>query len=102
MLLINIIAIVGILITCIATIIVLYNHCKINNFFRPVRSRNNRISPEMFHVLARVIDERNNQARINYEEEKKKEKKLKQYDINNKILIINPDNNLELGISQNK
>lgn len=100
MLLINIIAILGIFFSFIATILVIYNHCKINNFHRPVR-RNNRISPEMFHVLARIIQERNNQARINYEEEKKKEIELNKYNIKNKVLIINPDNNLELGIIEN-
>jgi len=97
MLLINIIAILGIFFSFIATILVIYNHCKINNFNRPVR-RNNRISPEMFHVLARVIEERNRQARINYEEEEKKEIELTKYKIKNKVIIINPNNNLELGI----
>ena len=97
MLLINIIAIVGIFIPCIATILVIYYHCKLNNFNRPVR-RNNRISPEMFNVLTRIIEERKRQARINYEEEEKKEKELTKYKIKNKVMIINPNNNLELGI----
>jgi hypothetical protein len=87
----NKIAVVGMIISITATIIVLYNYCKENHFCKRRRPRRrNQISPEMFHVLARIIQERNN-------EESKKEielipKKKKKF-----IVVVNPDNKIVLG-----
>ena len=88
---INIIAIIGIFILSIATILILYNYFKENHFFTSRPRRRNRISPEMFHVLARIIQERNN------EEESKKEIELTPIKQNKFVIIVNPDNKISLG-----
>jgi hypothetical protein len=88
---INIIAIIGIFILSIATILILYNYFKENHFFMSRPRRRNRISPEMFHVLARIIQERNN------EEESKKEIELTPIKQNKFVIIVNPDNKISLG-----
>lgn len=96
---INIIAIIGIIISVNATAIIIYKFLKDNNFFRSrprQRQRNtrNRISPEMFHALARIIEERNRQlsdielqSRTNNISKKK----------NKFIVVVNPDNKIVLG-----
>ena len=88
---INIIAIVGTIISATVTIIILYNYFKENHFFMSRPRRRNRISPEMFHVLARIIQERNN------EEESKKEIELTPIKQNKFVIIVNPDNKISLG-----
>ena len=100
MILVNQIAIVGMIISVTAAIIVIYNHCKTNNFYQTRRRRNNRISPEMFHVLARIINERNREQARRYNEERIKEIELTQMKDKYKVIIINPDNNIELGIQK--
>ena len=91
---INIIAIVGTIISVTVTIIILYNYFKENNFFMTRPRRRNRISPEMFRVLVRIIEERNRQlsdielqSRTNNISKKK----------NKFIVVVNPDNNIVLG-----
>ena len=91
---INIIAIVGTIISVTATIIIIYQFLKDNNFFRSRPRRRNRISPEMFHALARIIEERNRQlsdielqSRTNNISKKK----------NKYIFVVNPDNKIVLG-----
>ena len=91
---INIIAIIGTIISVTATIIILYNYFKENNFFMTRPRRRNRISPEMFRVLVRIIEERNRQlsdielqSRTNNISKKK----------NKFIVVVNPDNNIVLG-----
>ena len=94
---INIIAIIGTIISVTATIIIIYQFLKENNFcMSRQRQRNtrNRISPEMFRVLVRVIEERNRQlsdielqSRTNNISKKK----------NKFIVVVNPDNNIVLG-----
>jgi len=90
------IAIVGIIISVTATIIVLYNHCKENHFCKRRRPRRrNQISPEMFHVLARIIRERNREisdlelANCSNNIVSQKENKF--------IVVVNPDNKIVLG-----
>ena len=91
---INIIAIIGTIISVTATIIILYNYFKENNFFMTRPRRRNRISPEMFRVLVRIIEERNRQlsdielqSRTNNISKKK----------NKFIVVVNPDNKIVLG-----
>ena len=91
---INIIAIVGTIISVTVTIIILYNYFKENNFFMTRPRRRNRISPEMFRVLVRIIEERNRQlsdielqSRTNNISKKK----------NKFIVVVNPDNKIVLG-----
>ena len=91
---INIIAIIGIIISGTVTSIIIYKFLKDNNFCMSRPRRRNRISPEMFHALARIIEERNRQisetelkSRSGYES--KKQKKI--------IVVLNPDNKIFLG-----
>tara|TARA_B000000557_G_C20589778_1_gene365060 strand:- start:316 stop:618 length:303 start_codon:yes stop_codon:yes gene_type:complete len=93
---INIIAIIGIIISVNATAIIIYKFLKDNNFFRSRPRQRNRISPEMFHALARIIEERNRQlsdielqSRTNNISKKKKKNKF--------IVVVNPDNKIVLG-----
>ena len=89
---INIIAIVGTIISVTVTIIILYNFFKENNFFTSRPRRRNRISPEMFRVLVRVIEERNRQ--ISEIELKSKSDNISK---NKFIVVVNPDNKIVLG-----
>jgi hypothetical protein len=86
---IDFLSICGIIIIIIVIIIIIYNHCKINNFYRV---RNNRINPEILEIINYIIQERN-------KERNKKEIELKMKNLN-KVIIINPDNNIELGIQE--
>jgi len=91
---INIIVIIGIIISVNATAIIIYKYLKDNNFFRNIPRQRNRISPEMFYALARIIEERNRQlsdielqSRTNNISKKK----------NKFIVVVNPDNKIVLG-----
>lgn len=109
MILIDILAIIGIIITVTATIIVLYLHFKANRCYGCCWSRRGNInssrispslSPEMYHTLAWIIRERQRErVRIN-NEESKKEIELTEMRRKNKeaVIIINPDNNIQLGM----
>tara|TARA_B100000902_G_C26853956_1_gene689638 strand:+ start:386 stop:661 length:276 start_codon:yes stop_codon:yes gene_type:complete len=86
----------------VVTIIIIYNYCNNIIFYQRRRRSRNRLSPEMYNVLERILIERNiEQARINQEEEEKKikeiELKQKQNKNKYKVIIINPDENIELG-----
>lgn len=89
---INIIAIVGTIISVTVTIIILYNYFKENHFFTSRPRRRNRISPEMFRVLVRVIEERNRQ--ISEIELKSRSDNISK---NKFIVVVNPDNKIVLG-----
>ena len=92
---INIIAIIGTIISVTATTIIIYKFLKDNNFCmsRPRRrNRINRISPEMFQVLARIIEERNRQ--ISEIELKSRSDNISK---NKFIVVVNPDNKIVLG-----
>lgn len=89
---INIIAIVGTIISVTVTIIILYNFFKENNFFTSRPRRRNRISPEMFRVLVRVIEERNRQI-----SEIELKSRSDNFSKNKFIVVVNPDNNIVLG-----
>ena len=78
----DVIAIIGIIISITSTLIIFYNHCKNNNFYNIFRNRNT-IIPEI------------NQIRNNYQFKKREIKKL------DKIIIIkNPDNKIKIGIEK--
>ena len=89
---INIIAIIGTIISVTATIIILYNYFKENHFFMTRPRRRNRISPEMFRVLVRVIEERNRE--LGDIELQNITDNVSQ---NKFIVVINPDNKIVLG-----
>ena len=89
---INIIAIGGTIISVTVTIIILYNYFKENHFFMTRPRRRNRISPEMFRVLVRVIEERNRQ--ISEIELKSRSDNISK---NKFIVVVNPDNKIVLG-----
>jgi len=92
---INIIAIIGIIISGTVTSIIIFKFLKDNNFCmsRPRRrNRTNRISPEMFHALARIIEERNRQ--ICEIELKSRSDNISK---NKFIVVVNPDNKIVLG-----
>jgi hypothetical protein len=89
---INIIAIVGTIISVTVTIIILYNFFKENNFFTSRPRRRNRISPEMFRVLVRVIEERNREFGEIELQSKSDNGSIKKY-----IIVVNPDNKIVLG-----
>lgn len=91
----NYIAIFGMIFSAIVTIIIIYNYCKTN--INSTNRRRNRISPEMFQVLANIILERNREQAIrNYETEQKEIELTKMKD-KYKVIIINPDDNISLG-----
>jgi len=89
---INIIAIIGTIISVTATIIILYNYFKENHFFMTRPRRRNRISPEMFRVLVRVIEERNRELGEIELQSKSDNGSIKKY-----IIVVNPDNKIVLG-----
>ena len=89
---INIIAIIGIIISGTVTSIIIYKFLKDNNFCISRPRRRNRISPEMFHALARIIEERNRQ--ISEIELKSRSDNISK---NKFIVVVNPDNNIVLG-----
>jgi hypothetical protein len=98
---INSIATIGIIILVISTIIILIKYCKENNIIFP-RRRSNRISPRTFFIIASLIQERN-QINIQRYVTEEKEKEIELTEIRNKnnntVIIINPDNKIELGQS---
>ena len=89
---INIIAIVGTIISVTVTIIILYNFFKENNFFTSRPRRRNRISPEMFRVLVRIIEERNRELG-----EIELQSRTNNVSQNKFIVVVNPDNKIVLG-----
>ena len=89
---INIIAIVGTIISVTATVIIIYQFLKDNNFCMSRPRRRNRISPEMFRVLARIIEERNQQ--LSEIELKSRSDNISK---NKFIVVVNPDNKIVLG-----
>ena len=89
---INIIAIVGTIISVTATTIIIYKFLKDNNFCMSRPRRRNRISPEMFRVLARIIEERNQQ--LSEIELKSRSDNISK---NKFIVVVNPDNKIVLG-----
>ena len=98
---VTIIAIIGMVISFTATTIIFYNFCKTNNFFGLIRNRRiNRISPEMFHILARIIQQRNEQIINEYQYNRDREIEMIEYNKRDKIVIINPNNNIEIGIGK--
>ena len=103
MTIITIIAIIGMIISFIVTLIIFYNFCKTNNYFGLIvvrrRNRRNRISPEMYHVLARILHERQ-QNMINEYQYRKREIEMVEFNKLKKIIIINPDNNIDIGIEK--
>ena len=102
MTIITIIAIIGMIISSTVSLIIFYNFCKTNDFFGLIIVRNrrgNRISPEMFHVLARIIRERDEHI-INEYQYRQREIEMIEYNKRDKIVIINPNNNIEIGIEK--
>ena len=89
---INIIAIIGTIISVTATTIIIYKFLKDNNFCMSRPRRRNRISPEMFRVLARIIEERNQQ--LSEIELKSRSDNISK---NKFIVVVNPDNKIVLG-----
>jgi hypothetical protein len=89
---INIIVIGGTIISVTVTIIILYNYFKENHFFMTRPRRRNRISPEMFRVLVRVIEERNRELGEIELQSKYDNGSIKKY-----IIVVNPDNKIVLG-----
>ena len=94
---INIIIISGIFILIGLIISIIFIFTKINNT-RQRRRRNNRISPEMYNILANIIRERNRERVIRNYEARKKELELIEMKNKYRVVVINPDNNIELGI----
>ena len=92
---INIIAIIGTIISVTATTIIIYKFLKDNNFCMSRTRRRNRISPEMFRVLARIIEERNQQ--LSEIELKSRSDNISK---NKFIVVVNPDNKIVLGIPE--
>jgi hypothetical protein len=102
MITITIIAIVVMIISSIISVIIFYNFCKTNNFFGLilVRNRRNRISPEMYHVLARILREREENMINEYQYNRDREIEMIEYNKRDKVIIINPNNNIEIGIGK--
>lgn len=98
---INLIVTIGIIILVISTIIILIKYCKEHNIIFSRRS--NRISPRTFFIIASLIHERN-QVNIQRYVTEEKEKEIELTEIRNKnnntVIIINPDNKIELGQSK--
>ena len=98
---ITIISIIGMVISFTATTIIFYNFCKTNNFFGLISNRRiNRISPETFQILARIIQQRNEQIINEYQYNRDREIEMIEYNKRDKIIIINPNNNIEIGIGK--
>lgn len=89
---INIIAIVGTILSTTVTIIILYNFFKENNYCMSRPRRRNRISPEMFRVLVRIIEERNRELG-----EIELQSRTNNVSQNKFIVVVNPDNKIVLG-----
>ena len=101
MTIITIIAIIGMIISFTVTLIIFYNFCKTNNFFGLISNRRiNRISPETFQILARIIQQRNEQIINEYQYNRDREIEMIEYNKRDKIIIINPNNNIEIGIGK--
>ena len=100
---INIISIIGILLCSVATFTIIIKYFIENDIFFIRRRRSNRISPEMFVILSSLIQERNRIYEQKYqEEERQREIELTEMRNQNKntVIIINPNNNIELGQSK--
>ena len=94
----NIIAYVGMTICFFVTVFIIYSvvwRWRRENWVR--RNRSNRISPEMFVVLARVIQERNIITRL----EQEHVREIELTEIRNKykhtVIVVNPDEEIQLG-----
>lgn len=93
----NIIAYIGMTISFFATVFIIYSAVwgwRRRNWVR--RNRRNRISPEMFEVLARVIQERNaemvRRREIELTEVRESRNKYK-----HTVIVINPDEKIQIG-----
>lgn len=91
----NYITIAGMIFSAIVTIIIIYIYCKNNR--NSTNRRRNRISPEMFQVLANIILERNREQAIRNYQTEQKEIELTEMKDKYRVIIINPDNNISLG-----
>tara|TARA_Y100000741_G_C18015330_1_gene461949 strand:+ start:335 stop:625 length:291 start_codon:yes stop_codon:yes gene_type:complete len=90
----DIIAYVGMTISFFVTVFIIYSAVwgwRRRNWVR--RNRRNRISPEMFDVLARVILERN--------AEMVRRREIELTEVRNKykhtVIVINPDEKIQIG-----
>ena len=93
----NIIAYVGMTLCFLVTVFIIYSACWAERRRRWARrNRSNRISPEMFDVLARVILERNaemvRRREIELTEVRETRNKYK-----HTVIVINPDEKIQIG-----
>tara|TARA_B100001559_G_C16074645_1_gene427453 strand:- start:204 stop:515 length:312 start_codon:yes stop_codon:yes gene_type:complete len=99
---INIISIIGILICSVATFTIIIKYFIENDIFFIRRRRSNRISPEMFVILSSLIQERNRIYQQRYQEEER-QREIELTEMRNRnndtVIIINPNNNIQLGQS---
>ena len=104
--LVDILVLTGLVICGTATFIILIKYFIDNgNFFVRRRNRRNRISPEMFAVLSSLIEERNRviqQRERHRQQEMEKQLELDKLKHQNTdiVIIINPDNKIQLGESK--
>ena len=101
---INIIAIIGIFICSVSTFTIIIKYFIENDiFFIRRRRRSNRISPEMFVILSSLIQERNRIYEQKYQEEER-QREIELTEMRNRnndtVIIINPNNNIQLGQSK--
>ena len=100
---INIIVLIGVIICFVSTFLILIKYFIENNIFFTRRRRSNRISPEMFFALSSLIEERNRLFQQRYQEEQR-QREIELTEIRNKnkhtVIIINPNNNIQLGESK--
>jgi len=101
--LINIVALIGIIICCVSTFIILIKYFMENDIFFIRRRRSNRISPEMFVILSSLIQERNRIYEQRYQEEER-QREIELTEMRNRnndtVIIINPNNKIQLGQSK--
>lgn len=99
---INIISIIGILLCSVATFTIIIKYFIENDIFFIRRRRSNRISPEMFVILSSLIQERNRIYQERYQEEER-QREIELTEMRNRnndtVIIINPNNNIQLGQS---
>tara|TARA_Y100001970_G_C13962136_1_gene713713 strand:- start:133 stop:453 length:321 start_codon:yes stop_codon:yes gene_type:complete len=100
---INIIAIIGIFICSVSTFTIIIKYFIENDIFFIRRRRSNRISPEMFVILSSLIQERNRIYEQKYQEEER-QREIELTEMRNRnndtVIIINPNNNIQLGQSK--
>ncbi len=99
---INIISIIGILLCSVATFTIIIKYFIENDIFFIRRRRSNRISPEMFVILSSLIQERNRIYQERFQEEER-QREIELTEMRNRnndtVIIINPNNNIQLGQS---